>query len=204
MSAKDERSGVAADRHSLGFAESVKNAFSFLAENFGFRERVAAATLVRYESDKMFLNVYHGRQSYELGVEVGCLHDAEAYRYRLPEVLGAFLGGVRHQNAYYFQASDRGSVRRCAEAAASLVEQHYGAVLEGDPLALKRLEAFTSGRNDEYTREVVQRPTRDSAERAWQGKDYSTVVELYGSIRSDLTPVERKRLEYAEKQARAR
>jgi len=201
MSAKDERSGVAADRHSLGFAESVKNAFSFLAANFHVAE--AAATFVRYESDKMFLNVYHGRQSYEVGVEVGCLHDAEAYRYRLPEVLGAFLGEARHQNDYYFQASDRDGVRRCVEAAASLVEQHYGAVLEADPFALKRVKTFTSERNDEYTREVVQQPTRDSAERAWQEKDYPTVAQLYGSIRSDLTPVERKRMEYAEKQIRA-
>lgn len=200
MSAKNERNDVSGNRHSLSFAESVKNAFSFLADNHGFRAAEAGATFVRYESNKMFINIYHGRRSYEVGVEVGPLSDAEANRYGLPDVLGALLGGGRPENAYYFQASDREGVRRCVEAVASLVERYYGEMLEGDPLVLKRVEAFTSERNDEYTRKVVQQPTRDSAERAWQEKDYPTVAQLYGSIRSDLTPVEQKRMEYAKKQ----
>jgi hypothetical protein len=43
----------------------------------------------------------------------------------------------------------------------------------------------------------VQQPTREAANAAWEAKDYAKVHELYGSLGEDLTPVERKRLEYA-------
>lgn len=192
--------GIVPDRSALGFAGAVTDAFGFLVEDFGFKVVGTDATLVRYESDRMLLNVYHGRRSYEIGVEVGHLHERDAYHYRLPEVLGAILGESGQQNAYYFQSSSRDGVRSCVEAAARLVKENYGPLLRGDPIALKRVQVFSSRRNEEYTREVVQQPIRESADRAWRAKDFAMVVQCYGSIRKDLTPTERRRLEYAEKQ----
>lgn len=196
----EDSGGVVPDRSVLGFAEAVANAFRFLVEDFGFKVVDTDATLVRYESDRVFLNVYHGRRSYEIGVEVGYLHERDANKYRLPEVLGAILGESGQQNAYYLQSSNRDGVRRCVETAAGLVEEHYGPVLRGDPIALERVKVFSSKRNEDYTREVVQQPIRDSADRAWRAKDFAMVAQYYGSIRKDLTPTERRRLEYAEKQ----
>jgi hypothetical protein len=186
------------NREAFAFVAVVESAFSFLVEDYGFRMVGTDVTLVRFAADKMFLNVYHGRQSYEIGVEVG--RPASAYRYRLPEVLGALLGESGQQDAYYLQSSSREGLRRCVEAAARLVKAHYGPVLSGNPDVLERIGALTTRRNEEYTRRVVQQPIRDAAHRAWLAKDFAMVARCYGSIREDLSPPERRRLTYAEKQ----
>jgi len=192
------------DRADLGFVETVEAAFSFLVADCGFRlARSEPPTFVRYESDTMFFNVYHGRQSYELNVEVGSIADPVGRSYRLPDVLGAILGEDDKRRTY-FQASNREAVRRCVQVIADLVAQHYGPVLRGDAAVLGRIAAHTSERSQAHTREVVQRPVREAAERAWHTKDYAKVQELYASIRESLTLVERKRLDYAERHRRHR
>lgn len=199
-SAEKHGDGMMPGRNALGFVDAVTNAFTFLVEDFEFKAVDTNATLVRYESDMMFLNVYHGRRSYEIGVEVGSLHECDAYQFRLPEVLGALLGESGQQNAYYLQSSNLEGVRHCIEMAARLVKEHYGPVLRSDPITLERVKVFSSKRSEEYTRDVVQRPIRESADRAWHEKDFAMVAQCYGSIREDLTPIERRRLEYAKKQ----
>ncbi len=192
---------IKANRYHFCFLESVKNAFSFLEESFGFQIMSTEVTFVRYESERMFVNVYHGRISYEIGVEVGCLRaDAPERGYRLPDVLGAVLNETHHQNSYYLQASTQENVRSCVETAADLVKQHYGPILGDNAAVWQKIKAFTSKRDEEYTRKGVNQPIRKSAELAWQKKNLSKVAELYASIRADLTPVEEKRLEYAKKQ----
>ena len=57
------------ERTKLGFKEAVREHFKFLSE-FGFREVQALTTIVRYRSRNLELCVYHGRISYEIGVEI--------------------------------------------------------------------------------------------------------------------------------------
>jgi hypothetical protein len=72
-------------RTGLEFSTAVRRAFAFL-DDFGFREVSAEATIVRYATERTFLNVYHGRASYELGIEVGVLDgNSEGHGYSLSE-----------------------------------------------------------------------------------------------------------------------
>src|SRR5438128_6558460 len=64
------------ERAKLGFQEAVLSSFTFLSE-FGLRSVEQKVTFLRYESRHVFVNVYHGRASYELGVEVGRLKEPE-------------------------------------------------------------------------------------------------------------------------------
>lgn len=57
------------DTSLLHFPEEVKSRFAFL-ERLGFRRVRPKATLVRYESLVMGINVYHGGRSYEIGIEI--------------------------------------------------------------------------------------------------------------------------------------
>ena len=66
---------MSSGRDSLGFRRAATEAFQFLVELFGFSVVRQESTLVRYESQAAFVNVYHGRSSYEIGVEVGLLAD---------------------------------------------------------------------------------------------------------------------------------
>src|SRR5262249_16077605 len=60
------------DRESIGFKEAALSSFRFLSD-LGFRTVAVHVTQVRYESHDVFVNVYHGRASFELGVEIGRL-----------------------------------------------------------------------------------------------------------------------------------
>ena len=46
---------------SLGFADAVASAFEFLIKDLSFVCVKHEVTLVRYESNTVFVNVYHGR-----------------------------------------------------------------------------------------------------------------------------------------------
>lgn len=48
------------DRWQLGFKDAVLFGFGFLS-TYGLRTVEEDATFVRYESDSVFVNVYHGR-----------------------------------------------------------------------------------------------------------------------------------------------
>ena len=198
---KEHHRGGANEREALGFARAVEQEFRFLVAEHGFDVVQVDVTLVRYESRNVFVNVYHGRRSYEINVELGRLDDPHAHRYGLRDVLVALLGVPTWPNAYFLQSSNRDGVQWCVATAADLVKQHYGPVLRGDATALARVAESTSERSGKYTREVVQRPVRDAAELAWHRKDLAAVARHYGLIRQDLTPFERRRLEYAEKHA---
>lgn len=54
------------------------SSFDFLRA-YGLKPVEEDVTFVRYESDAMFVNVYHGRGSFEIGVEIGRLDRPEKY-----------------------------------------------------------------------------------------------------------------------------
>lgn len=55
-----------AKRAELRFASEVTSAFRFLESEYGMTLMTAEPTLVRYEGPAAFVNVFHGRGSYEL------------------------------------------------------------------------------------------------------------------------------------------
>ncbi len=67
---KEELSTMATpDRSHLNFERQVREAFAFLSD-LGFSETEALPTLVRYRHDDVEVDVYYGRQSYEIGAGV--------------------------------------------------------------------------------------------------------------------------------------
>lgn len=79
------------ERGKLGFRESALASFRFLVD-LGFRPVEEELTLVRYESPTVFVNIYHGRASFELGVEIGVL-DEPSEKVTLYDVL-AWAGAL--------------------------------------------------------------------------------------------------------------
>ena len=66
------------DREQLGFKDAVLSNFEFL-HTYGLKPVKQEVTFVRYESDAVFTNVYHGGASFEIGVEIGRLDRPEKY-----------------------------------------------------------------------------------------------------------------------------
>ena len=58
------------ERSRLGFAAVVPEEFKFLSE-MGLRLVKLGDTFAHYEGERRFIKVFHGRASYELGVQIG-------------------------------------------------------------------------------------------------------------------------------------
>lgn len=172
------REACVTNRADLRFVEEVQTAFHFLVKELGFRlVKCEAPTFVRYESNKLFVNVYHGRLSYEIDVEIGRLSDPYHRRYWIADVLGALLGW-EDKSRTYFQASNQKALRGCIQVIADLVTKHYRPMLAGDLAVLDRVAAYASEKNAAYTRQLVEQPVRDTADKAWRAKDYAKAREL--------------------------
>lgn len=185
------------DRSYLRFEQKVREAFSFLPDE-GFEEVEAVPTLVRYRKGSIDLDVYHGRQSYEIGA-------------------GVTVGGTRYSVSEIIRATDveaakcyRQPVATTPEGVAAgleelrlLIKRHGTAALHGDPPFLLRLKDLRTQWSQEYALEVLAAQLRPQAEDAFRRGDYSKAAELYGRIRNRLSPAEIKKLALAEGRRRS-
>lgn len=207
------------DRASLGFAEVVLSCFSFL-EARGFERVRVEPTFVRYESDRAFVNVYHGRSSYELGVEVGQLNgrlsaqpteppDADTSfvighpnpedRFTIWEI-ARYSGAPEVTESTFFQASSADRVRSLVPKLAELVQRYAGPALQGDATFLERVREMRSEESRRYRKEGELQRVRMATAEAWGRRDFRRVVDLLEPFQGDLTASEVKKLQYAKDQ----
>jgi hypothetical protein len=98
-----------------------------------------------------------------------------------------------------FQVSSREGVQRLVPRVAELLKEYGDPFLNGDPAFYRRLDEANRRASAEYTWQQLLQDTRKSADTAWSGKNYSRVVELYQTMRDELSNIEANRLAYAEK-----
>jgi hypothetical protein len=191
------------ERGQLGFKDVVLFNFKFLGE-FGLRPVDEKVTLVRYESSGIFVNVYHGRASFELGVEIGRLREPEA-RLSIFDVV-RWAGAEKAEGFgqhVMFQVSSREGVQEFVPKLAALVKKYATPFLQGDEDAYRTALESRAKRYADEVKEGNLRALRSKADAAWQAKDYVQVVALYGPLRDGLTEVDAKKLAYAEQQVLA-
>lgn len=183
-------------RVALDFSGAVRSAFAFL-KGFGFREIGTEATIVRYATERVFLNVYHGRSSYELGIEVGLLDASSEERgYSLSEFV-RLVEPAEAAQLKDFCATTASEVANGVTRLATQVKQYVARVLSGDEaifavLALQRREWA-----DAFAADIAYRQVSPKAAAAFREKRYREAANLYESIKSRLSPAELTKLEYA-------
>ena len=154
-------------------------------------------------SDQVALTVYHGRRSYEIGVEFNRPGQPGARACRVHDVLRARLGPGHTQQTYFQQASDQQKIIWCLDRLAALLADHCAGLLEGNEEIWARVENEIAQYEETQTRIIVEEPLRAQAATAWDKKDYRRVVALYGSLEPHhLSEIERRRLEYGLKRVR--
>jgi hypothetical protein len=187
------------DRTQLGFTEAVLAAFDFLTNQYGFRVKRIEPTFVRYESPLVFVNIYHGRASYELGVQIGRLADdlsQEESAFSLADILD--LNGAQDETCHaLLQASTPETINKSVPLLASQIRRHAAPVLRGDPDVLAQLADVQSKKSDQLAKKWKLEDIRKEAQDAWHQKNYARVAELFDSIMEELTPAEAKKLDYA-------
>ena len=192
-------------RGNLGFSSEVLSSFYFLIKDYNFKCVKANTTFVRYESKFLFIIIYHGRRSYELEVEIGKLEENQNIPengYTIGEVMELF--DVRKDFKFtFFQASCKSQVQILVRELADYVRSYATPILDGDFEILEKLRNFRQVKSDAYIRQMNLRNIREMAEVAWRQKDYAKYVDLYNSVKDDLTLIEEKKLHYAVKKIRA-
>jgi len=197
------------DRSQLRFEEAALDAFSFLRTEFGFRVVETEVTRVRFESDHVFVNVYHGRSSYELGCELGLLREQNGNddvspsedkvrenAYSIWEIARMVAAPGITEGTHY-QASTSDVVATLVSRLADLVKRYGQRALMGDRAFYQALESAHSQWFENYQKETTLLQIRRQVSDAWRARDFRRVVELLDPVIQELTPVEVRKLEYA-------
>jgi hypothetical protein len=184
------------NRSALRFAEEVKDCFSFL-ETLGFRRVLSDATFVRFESPRANLNIYHGRRSFEIGLEIESRSDA----YSFSEILRLLDQEQGEQYRNYAAQTAQGvadGVRKLAD----LLRRSLATGILDDKQLFARLEVQRKKLANNYARETQLEQARRKSEAAWRKKDYMRVVNALKPLRAALTATEAAKLKFAENQVR--
>lgn len=186
------------ERYKLGFNEEVRKAYQFLINDFGFSLVKDDITFVRYESKEVFINLYHGRGSYELGFQIGLINkmgkDKEVY-YTIKDIIDY----NENNNFKPFQTSNAEGVKKFVLVMAELVKKYCIKALDGDRLFLKKLDKFCS---ENFQREMIEMDLRrilPEADKAWRNKNYSKYSELMEPIASYVSSSEKMKLQFVKK-----
>lgn len=190
------------ERGRLRFKDAVLSAFDFLC-SYGLKPVEEEVTFVRYESEVVFVNVYHGRASFEIGVEIGRLDRPEKYGL---DYIVSWAGKRAWETEGFgqstmFQVSSPEGVKKFVPRVAELVKKYGDLFLRGEGSFYDQLEKANDQASIEFQKQQRLKAVRKEAAAAWSEKNYARVMALYRSIMDDLTEVEVKRLAYAEKQS---
>ena len=180
------------DRSRLRFADQVKTHFQFLNDH-GFRLVSTSETLLRYESAISAINIYHGRQSYEIDLELE-FHQARG-TYSFSELLS--LLNREAERPRKFASSTPEGAAEGVRALAALFKTCVLAGLPSDSGLPDRLEAQRQQRSREYDMAVQLEQVRRKLERAWKLKNLTEVANLLDPFEAHLSRTEREKLEYA-------
>jgi hypothetical protein len=186
------------DRSALHFARKVRGAFGFLADA-GFAEVEASPTLVRYQKGDVEIDIYHGRQSFEIGGGVSF----SGTRYAMSEIIRAVDPEVAkgYRNAV---ATSPEGIAAGLEELAALMQRYGPGALSGEQQFVSALEQQRKQWAEGYALEVLAAQLRPQAEDAFRRGDYAQAAELYGRIRECLSPAEAKKLSLAQERCSGR
>ena len=198
------RTAPGPERARLGFADAASAQFAFLLR-LGFRLVELTDTIARYESDRRVVRVFHGRGSFELGVEVGrwIEVDGESREQVFPLRDVIALRSDPGQAEYAgTTATTAEVVRRILRQLAAWTREFAGELLDDGDELFDRLSEDNAARGQAEQDKQRARRLRERADDAWRRKDFGTVVTAYGEIDRELGTVqlrasERGRLSYA-------
>lgn len=171
------------ERAKLGFTNAVGSAFKFLEDDLGFHvARVEEPTLVRYESRTTFVNVYHSRGGYRVGVDMGRFirHAGEVVedRVNLYEVVSAVQDHVAARSLDV-PAESAATVHDAVHGTARLVQKYGTGFLRGDSESYSEVGEHRRLTNARLAAEGARRwEMRQAAHRAWARGDRQEAVQL--------------------------
>jgi hypothetical protein len=184
---------VGRERQRLNFAHHVERKFRFLTEA-GFIPFEMLPTIVKYKKGHVVISIFHGRRSFEMGIEIGFGADT----YSLSEIIRSvdIAEWERFRNP---TARTNGEVASGLDRLVDLFNRYGLAALRGGATYFADLKEKRKAGLEAYAFKVRSSQIRRKASAAFQEGRYADVVALYQEIESVLSLVEKKRLAIARK-----
>ncbi|GEM_PF-1778861 len=186
------------DRNMLGFEDAVRKYFAFLEDIYGYKCIASDLYCVKYSSDKVYINIYHERISYELYFEIGMLPEKNNNPLiaNLNDIV-AMCSMLREKVLY--QASNNNDVYTVVEKLAHITLTYAKDALNASVEYFKSVGDYRKQMQENALFLQELNLAEEKVKKAWNMKDYKTVVEVYSTIDNQLNPVQIKRLDYAKK-----
>lgn len=185
-------------RVEAGFAQVVRGAFEFLERDHGFRVAREESTLVRYEGGRRFVNVFWGRGSYELGVEVGRWVDLDGkiveQRFGLDFVV-ALTSDPESIGFRSFSATDRAGIESFVPQLAGWTRDFVEPALADGDGAFELMSARSAQESERFLQEGRASTLRARAAAAWGAHNFADVVLAYREMIDELPLVQLQRSE---------
>jgi hypothetical protein len=199
--------GDAGGRARLGFESVAISAFEFLVEEFGFVLSQRETSWLRYKRGELFVQIYHGRLSYEVGVELGLEGFVPAERTEPPVfMVQSFLGllATPVDAPSLPTATTRRAVQRFVAELAIASRPVVALVVKNPESVFKRVWEDARVAADLSWEGSAAKRLREAADRAWLVRDLASVIASYDAFRREapsvaLLPSEAARLAYARK-----
>jgi hypothetical protein len=183
------------DRSLLCFVSEVGIQFAFL-ESLGFCCVFSEINLVRFESPKININIYHEKLSYEIGSSIEFTGESEIFSFS--EILRLVHGKEMEQYRDYATHTVEG----VAEGVRKLVELFRECVATGFLNNNQLFSLLTQQRRDwakKYALETQLKQALKKSEFAWNEKNFGEVVKVLAPLEEHLNSTDLKRFEYAKK-----
>ena len=187
------------ERKNLGFEDSVKKHFSFLCHKYGYECVYSDPYYVQYVSKEVYVNVFHEKESYEIYVEFGRFpeHYDNPLRIDLFDVL---LMKNPCNSPLFFQASIQKDVDEAVRKLSYLTQKNADEALRGSREYYESASIIMEKMHKRSVEKHQQKFEDEKVESAWRRRDYSMVIKLLGMKKGPLKEIERRRLEYAQKE----
>jgi hypothetical protein len=186
---------INAPRQQFGFPDTVKNAFGFIAAE-GFAVIAAEPTIVKFDKGSLVAVVYHGRQSYEVGFEIG----SEAEQFSLADLIRSEVPAKasEYRNPV---ATTRSAVLAAVQRVADLVRRYGQPALKGDAEFFAELRSQCQRQSEAYALDVLASQLRSKAGAAFREGNYRAATSLYQRMSERLTPSEKGKLAVARRKS---
>jgi len=182
-------------RSFLRFADEVKREFAFL-DSHKFRCVRAEMTFVRFESPPCAINIYHGRRSYEIGLEVEFSQSNDTYSFS--EIMR--LGKCNQDEQYRrFTANSVNGIATGVHELADRFRKCVDIDILYDERSYFRLKELRKEWIENYALKVELLQARKKSNEAWKKTDFYQFVEVLTPLQEHLSQVESRKFEYARK-----
>lgn len=181
----------------LGLQKQVAKQFAFLVLEKGYRCVESTPFRVCFVSPLATVEVvFDGNRSYELGLLIS--RTGSDATFTIDEIL-RLRGAPEAERFSLIQVTTNEGVASFAEKLADLLRTYGGDFIDGNEASYLALAKQRREEMKTYSTQRDLRVARGKANAAWRAQDYLTFIEVLRPFRTELTPSEIRRLEFAER-----